>query len=93
MLMAEKHFTCHENLKEAVRNYFNNLNQSFISSEEFANARFVRNLYERTWSKAAMRVQLNSLDEIILTEEDFLAASAEKEFNEKMPRSRNRVGY
>ena len=93
MLMAEKHFTCHENLKEAVRNYFNNLNQSFISSEEFANARFVRNLYERTWSKAAMRAQLNSLDEIILTEEDFLAASAEKEFNEKMPRSRNRVGY
>lgn len=93
MLMAEKHFNCQKDLKPAVEAYFNNIPSSYINSEEFANARFVRNLFERTWSKAAMRVQLNGLKEISLGKEDFLAASAEKEFNEKLTAGRNRVGF
>ena len=93
MLMAEKHFNCQKDLKPAVEAYFNNIPSSYINSEEFANARFVRNLFERTWSKAAMRVQLNGLKEISLGKEDFLAASAEKEFNEKLTGGRNRVGF
>ena len=93
MVMAKKHFDCQEDLESAVEAYFNELPSNYINSEEFANARFVRNLFERTWSKAAMRVQLNGLKEISLGKEDFLAASAEKEFNEKLTGGRNRVGF
>ena len=93
MLMAEKHFACQKELKPAVEQYFDELPQSYISSEEFSNARFVRNLYERTWSKAAMRAQLNGLKEVVLCQEDFFAAKSEKEFSEKLTTGRNRVGF
>ena len=93
MLMAEKHFACQKELKPAVEQYFDELPQNYISSEEFSNARFVRNLYERTWSKAAMRAQLNGLKEVVLCQEDFFAAKSEKEFSEKLTAGRNRVGF
>ena len=93
MLMAEKHFACQKELKPAVEQYFDELPQSYISSEEFSNARFVRNLYERTWSKAAMRAQLNGQKEFVLCQEDFFAAKSEKEFSEKLTTGRNRVGF
>lgn len=93
MLMAEKHFACQKELKPAVEQYFDELPQSYISSEEFSNARFVRNLYERTWSKAAMRAQLNGQKEVVLCQEDFFAAKSEKEFSEKLTTGRNRVGF
>ena len=48
------------------------------------NARFVRNLYERTWSKAAIRSQMDGLDTIRIASEDFRAAAAENEFSEKL---------
>ena len=93
MLMAEKHFACQKELRPAVEQYFDELPQNYISSEEFSNARFVRNLYERTWSKAAMRAQLNGLKEVVLCQEDFFAAKSEKEFSEKLTAGRNRVGF
>lgn len=51
-----------------------------LSSKEFSNARFVRNLFERTWVKAAMRSQLDNKAEIVLTKDDFDMASGEKDF-------------
>ncbi|MBO7607454.1 MAG: hypothetical protein J6T28_07545 [Paludibacteraceae bacterium] len=69
------------------------MSDAYVKSEEFANARFVRNLYERTWSKAAMRAQLSGAKKLILCKEDFLAASAEKEFEGKLASTRNRVGF
>ena len=63
-----------------------------MKSKEFANARFVRNLYERTWSKAALRTSFTNDKTIVLTREDFLAASGEKEFNEKLMMKR-KLGF
>ena len=93
MSMAKKHFECSDDLEGAVKSYFDELPDSYIQSEEFSNARFVRNLYERTWSKMAMRVQLNGEDEMTLKAEDFRTASREKEFSEKLTTGTRRVGY
>lgn len=94
MTMVKKHFECSDDLEEAVKNYFDELPQSYIDSEEFSNARFVRNLYERTWSKMAMRTQLNGIKEMVLMAEDFRSASCEREFSEKLSSSsRRKVGY
>ena len=63
-----------------VKIYFDALPDSFINSKEFSNARFVRNLFERTYGKAALRCQLEGETKIVLTREDFARASSDKEF-------------
>lgn len=92
MAMVKKHFPYDASLEPAVKDYFGNLNQDYLDSKEFANARFVRNLYERTWSKAAVRRQLSGEKEIVLKGEDFFTASSEKEFSEKLM-THNSIGF
>lgn len=82
--MAEKTFSFAEDFKEAVKEYFDALPDEVLSAESFSNARFVRNLYERTWGKAVLRCQLSKEEADVLKKEDFLAASAEKEFSKLM---------
>lgn len=93
--MAEKTFTFDKAFKEAVKTYFEALPDEVLSSESFSNARFVRNLYERTWGKAVLRCQLSKEDTEVLKKEDFLAASAEKEFSKLMrkPKKDKVVGF
>ena len=67
-------------LLPAVKSYFDNIPDSVLNSKEFSNARFVRNLFERTWAKAAMRSQLNASKTIVLTKDDFERSSTDKEF-------------
>lgn len=82
--MAGKTFSFDEAFAEAVQGYFNALPDEVLYSESFSNARFVRNLYERTWGKAVLRCQLSKENTEVLRKEDFLAASAEKEFSKLM---------
>ena len=82
--MAGKNFSFDEAFKEGVQAYFDALPDEVLSAESFSNARFVRNLYERTWGKAVLRCQLGKEDTEVLKKEDFLAASAEKEFSKLM---------
>ncbi|MCR5684502.1 MAG: AAA family ATPase [Lachnospiraceae bacterium] len=84
MLMVRKHFTYHDDLEDEAKAYFTGLSDEYIASKEFANARFVRNLYERTWSKAALRASLAGTTDITLTKEDFIAARCDREFSEKL---------
>ena len=84
MLMVRKHFQYDPALEHEASKYFDALSEEYVQSKEFANARFVRNLYERTWSKAALRCSLSGVKTILLTREDFIAARGEKEFNEKI---------
>ena len=63
-----------------------------MNSKEFANARFVRNLYERTWSKAALRSSLSGVGRICLKREDLNLAASEKEFKEKLVTTR-KIGF
>ena len=93
MSMVGKNFTVAEGLQEAVEAYFSNLSEELLTSKEFSNARFVRNLYERTWGKAGVRSRLNREAEIVIRAEDFLAASSEKEFNKLMVKKTRTLGF
>ncbi len=92
MLMVKKHFKYDNYLEDEVKNYFMNLPKDYIDSKEFSNARFARNLYERTWSKAALRMQLSDQGEVVLCVDDFKAACEEKEFSEKLERKKT-IGF
>jgi SpoVK/Ycf46/Vps4 family AAA+-type ATPase len=56
-MKAEKKHECDEALLKNVQEFFNNLDDEFIKSDEFGNARFVRNLIERLRVKALLRLQ------------------------------------
>ena len=90
--MVKKHFDYEPELEEKAKEYFLSLDDGYVESKEFANARFSRNLYERTWSKGALRCSLAGKTDIVLTREDFVAASSEKEFSERID-SVKRLGF
>ena len=62
-----------------AENFFKKLPDTFINSREFGNARFVRNIYERSLSKAITRCELIKVP-IKLTSEDFVNAKSESDF-------------
>ena len=62
---------------ETVHSYFLGLPASVLADGDFSNARFVRNLFERTWSKTVMRAQLDGSDPRLIIRADFDAASRE----------------
>lgn len=90
--MVKGKFKYEEQLFDSARKYFNNISDEVLQAKEFSNARFVRNLFERTWAKAAMRCQLSGSRKIVLTKEDFEHASADKEFVQKAIQ-RTRIGF
>ena len=90
--MVKDKFRYDDGLFDAARDFFHLLPDEVISSKEFSNARYVRNLFERTWAKAAMRCQLGGETEIVLTRDDFEHASADKEFVANVPK-KTRIGF
>lgn len=94
MSMAQKEFECEDGLKVKADEYFNALPDEFIESKEFSNARFVRNLYERTWSKSASRSMYeNDSDTLKIKVEDFVAATAESEFSDFNKNKKATLGF
>lgn len=91
--MLQKSFSYDENILSAAKDYFCSIPESVISSKEFSNARFVRNLFERTWGKAAMRCRFENSDGICVSAEDFLQACREKEFDLSGGFKRRTVGF
>lgn len=81
-----------EGLFEAAREYFLALPNEFIRAKEFSNARFVRNIFERTVAKGAMRCQLAGRSTLILSRDDFTRASADKEFS-VLTKKKNKIGF
>ncbi|MCR4655269.1 MAG: AAA family ATPase [Lachnospiraceae bacterium] len=98
MSMAAKLYRYTDDLAKEAGNYFLSLSEELIENESFSNARFVRNLYERTVSKAALRLQAASggrnIDgsKITLTGEDFRKASEASEFKDLMVK-KSRFGF
>ena len=78
--LARKSFSFSPAFEEAVRDYFAALPEDFVTAKEFSNARFVRNLFERTWGKAVMRARLAKEEKVELLPEDLRLAGAESEF-------------
>ncbi len=93
MLMVNKNFKYADGFKEAAKEFFMNLKEEFIADKKFSNARFVRNVFERTWGKAAMRTQFTENTEMILTKEDFILASTDKEFEMNEKPSKKGIGF
>lgn len=85
--LLKKSFDYDENLLDAVKEYFDALSDDVIKAKEFSNGRYVRNLFERTWAKAALRSELNKCA-VKLTREDFIRASADTEFKQVIPKKR-----
>jgi SpoVK/Ycf46/Vps4 family AAA+-type ATPase len=84
--MVKSKFNYDKDMLDAAKKYFENLSDALLAEKEFSNARFVRNLFERTWAKAAMRCQLNNQTEVVLTRDDFERASSDKEFACMVPK-------
>ena len=94
MKMAESSFSCDESLSDAAKTYFDSLSEEFLSSKSFSNARFVRNLFERTCAKAGVRAQLNDSDSFVLTKDDFNLAVSDRAFEKLFEKKKkSRIGF
>ena len=94
MQMVKSSVAFDDDLAYVAKEYFNSLDDDFISSKEFSNARFVRNIFERTCAKAGVRLQLNEENSFVLTREDFNAAVSERSFEKLLEKKkRNRIGF
>lgn len=95
MMVDNGGFKYEQALKRAVKEFFDKIPDLVFASKEFSNARFVRNLYERTWGKAACRCSLGAGD-ITLLASDLLGAAEENEFKllqETKPVRKIRIGF
>ena len=90
--MLGKKIPYEEALLGAVKDYFDALPDTVIGSKEFSNARFVRNLFERTLAKASMRCQLAKIGKVTLTKDDFDRSIGDKEFSLIM-KKKNKIGF
>lgn len=87
-------FEYDDEFSKAVHDYFNSISNDALESKDFSNARFVRNLFERTCAKASMRTQLSNFDKMILTAEDFKLASTDRAFEALISKkSRITIGF
>lgn len=85
--------TVTDDLAAAVRAYFDALPDAVLAAENFSNARFVRNLFERTCGKATMRARLAGAETVVLSKEDFRAAGSDREFAALMEKKPKRMGF
>ena len=93
MMVKGSGFKYEKKLESAVRNFFKKIPDAVLSSKDFSNARFVRNLFERTWGKAACRCSL-SKEDIMLLASDLLGAADEGEFKQLMEsKPRKSIGF
>ena len=91
--MASKNFTVTDDLCVVAKEYFDNLPEEFITSKEFSNARFVRNLFERTWGKASIRISISKSDKYELLADDFKQAIADGEFTFIEKKKKTPIGF
>lgn len=97
--MTEKKYEVSDDLKETVENYFKNLSNEILEESTFANARFVRNLYERTVSKVALRIsgetgeRIRPDTHIVITAADFIRASESEEFTKLQEKKKYNIGF
>jgi AAA+ superfamily predicted ATPase len=91
--MVGDSFEYEKPLEKAVRTFFDGIPDEAISGKGFSNARFVRNLYERTWGKAAYRSRLDD-GEIKILASDLAGAAEEREFRQLLEKTvRKPIGF
>lgn len=92
--MLKGNFEYEDGFKDALREFLAEMPDPVFESKEFSNARFIRNLYERTWGKAAYRNSLNG-GALRLLKSDFVGAASDKEFENLLKKNveRRRIGF
>lgn len=93
MRMVSKAFKYTPEMEERSKEYFMSLPSEMMQQKSFGNARFVRNLFERVWGKAAMRCRSQE-SEIIIDVEDFDAAIGTLDNTEPVKKSSSgKIGF
>ena len=92
--LVKKSFKYNDDLLTTAKEYFMGLEDRMLESKEFSNGRFVRNIFERTWAKAAMRRDLDH-GVLRLSKEDFLLSVSDENFKKDIGDSRRtkRIGF
>ncbi len=87
-------FSYDEDVVSSAKEYFDSIPDKVLNSKEFSNARFVRNLFERTWAKATMRCQLAKTT-VKLSKDDFTRATSDREFTftAMMDKKKGKIGF
>ena len=98
MKMVEGSYEYSSDLEEAVKNYFAAFKDEVLEEESFSNARFVRNLFERSVSKAALRIQAQTGerirgDMIHIMAKDFETAIETEEFKSLLEKKHRTLGF
>ena len=94
--MLEGNFECEEGFRDAAHEFFSAVPDEALQSKTFSNARFVRNLYERTWGKAAYRHSLGGDGATVrILKSDLAGATADKEFDALLKKKEERrvIGF
>ena len=93
--MLEGNFECEEGFREAAHAFFASVPDETLRAKSFSNARFVRNLYERTWGKAAYRHSLGGEGVVRILKSDLAGATADKEFETLLKKNAERraIGF
>lgn len=93
-MISKGTFGYDEDVITAAKEYFDSIPDKVINAKEFSNARFVRNLFERTWAKATMRCQLAKTT-VRLTKDDFTRATSDREFTftAMMDKKKGKIGF
>jgi len=92
--MLDDTFEYEKDLKGAVHEFFAEMPEETFASKEFSNGRFVRNLYERTWGKAAYRQSLEG-GELRVLKSDLAGAMSDSEFKKLLKKNveRRTIGF
>lgn len=91
--MAENKFEYDGEFENAVREFFINLPDETFESKDFSNARFVRNLYEKVWGKAAYRKTIGGEEKLILLKSDLENVARGDEFKVLKDKKTKKIGF
>ena len=78
--MLDGNFDYERALKGAAKDFFAKIPDEVLNAKDFSNARFVRNLYERVWGKAAYRQSLHGDEPLRILASDLAGAAEDREF-------------
>ena len=81
-MVKENNFEYNDEFQFEVNKLFSNISDDFLSDKTFSNGRFVRNLFERTYNRALLRIDTNDIKKIELLTTDLLDACQEEEFKQ-----------
>lgn len=91
--MLGNNFAYTDEFDQTLRNFIRSIPQEILEQEDFSNARMIRNLYERIWSKAAYRGAAAHLEEITFEKCDAEQAIADGEFSGLLEKKKNKIGF